>query len=51
MAWFQRQRSSRGHKEHSIPVELFGKGIACLPHLVPTYRSYHVMPADPRGAL
>lgn len=51
MARFQRQRSSRGHKE-SLDidfVELFGQGISCLPaHLgSDSYQSYLiVMPAS-----
>jgi hypothetical protein len=56
MARFQRQRSSRGHKEPlDIDfVELFGNGIACLPaHLSSDfYRSYLiVMPAPILAAL
>jgi flagellar biosynthesis regulator FlaF len=50
MARFQRQRSSRGHKEplNIDFVELFGNGIACLPANLgsDSYRSYLiVMPA------
>lgn len=56
MARFQRQRSSRGHKEplNIDFVELFGKGIACLPANLgsDSYRSYLiVMPAPILAAL
>ncbi|WP_192385771.1 AIPR family protein [Mesorhizobium silamurunense] len=56
MARFQRQRSSRGHKEPlDIDfVELFGDGIACLPANLgsDSYRSYLiVMPAPILAAL
>lgn len=56
MARFQRQRSSRGHKEplNIDFVELFGNGIACLPANLgsDSYRSYLiVMPAPILAAL
>ena len=56
MARFQRQRSSRGHKEPlDIDfVELFGNGIACLPANLgsDSYKSYLiVMPAPILAAL
>jgi len=56
MARFQRQRSSRGHKEPlDIDfVELFGNGIACLPANLgsDSYQSYLiVMPAPILAAL
>lgn len=56
MARFQRQRSSRGHKEPLDInfVEMFGKGIACLPANLgsDSYRSYLiVMPAPILAAL
>lgn len=56
MARFQRQRSSRGHKEPLDInfVDLFGKGISCLPaHLgTDSYQSYLVvMPAFVLAAL
>lgn len=56
MARFQRQRSSRGHKEplNIDFVELFGNGIACLPANLGSdfYRSYLiVMPAPILAAL
>ncbi|WP_186398154.1 AIPR family protein [Stappia sp. P2PMeth1] len=56
MARFQRQRSSRGHKEplNIDFVELFGNGIACLPANLGSgsYQSYLiVMPAPILAAL
>lgn len=56
MARFQRQRSSRGHKEplNIDFVELFGNGIACLPANLGSgsYQSYLiVMPAPTLAAL
>lgn len=56
MARFQRQRSSRGHKEplNIDFVELFGNGIACLPANLgsESYQSYLiVMPAPILAAL
>jgi len=56
MARFQRQRSSRGHKEplNIDFVELFGKGINCLPANLgfDSYQSYLiVMPAPILAAL
>ena len=56
MARFQRQRSSRGHKEplNIDFVELFGNGIACLPANLgsDSYQSYLiVMPAPILAAL
>jgi len=56
MARFQRQRSSRGHKEplNIDFVELFGKGINCLPANLgsDSYKSYLiVMPAPILAAL
>lgn len=56
MARFQRQRSSRGHKEPLDInfVELFGNGIACLPANLgsDSYQSYLiVMPAPILAAL
>lgn len=56
MPRFQRQRSSRGHKEplNIDFVELFGNGIACLPANLgsDSYRSYLiVMPAPILAAL
>jgi hypothetical protein len=56
MARFQRQRSSRGHKEPLDInfVELFGNGIACLPANLgsDSYKSYLiVMPAPILSAL
>lgn len=56
IARFQRQRSSRGHKEplNIDFVELFGNGIACLPANLgsDSYRSYLiVMPAPILAAL
>lgn len=56
MARFQRQRSSRGHKEslNINFVEMFGKGINCLPANLgsDSYKSYLiVMPAPILAAL
>ena len=56
MARFQRQRSSRGHKEplNIDFVELFGRGVNCLPANLgsDSYRSYLiVMPAPILAAL